>query len=100
MQAQGIRTGDRHAEYDDRGRVTTGWRATGDAVVDGQKVYVAVKDFSGQEGALEFDYDEQVSLTFGSGAVPQPQFPPGTPEYDDYVARLKTDHEPPYDKGI
>lgn len=91
MQAEGIRAGDRHDDHDDRGRVTGGWTATGDAVVrfsdaHGQNmVYVPVTTHDGQEGALAFEPGEQVALTWGAG----PKFPAGTPEYDAYEAELK-----------
>lgn len=110
MQAEGIRTGDRYDELNDRGRVTGGWTATGDAVVafsdaHGQDmVYVPVTTHDGQEGALTFEVGEQVALSFGAG--PQPRFPEGTPEYDAYQAKLKaelekfTAGEAPYDRPI
>ena len=39
-----------------------GWRATGDAVVDGRKVFVPVKRYSGQDGAMEFDFDHEIPM--------------------------------------
>ena len=108
MQAQGIRTGDRCDVHDDRGRVIGGWTADGDAaeivLEDGQrKVAFPVTTHDGQEHTAVFDYDEQVSLTFGYGD-PMPRFPQGTPEYDAYAAELRAElakfvaQEPPYDK--
>lgn len=111
MQAEGIKAGDRHDEYDDRGRVSGGWTATGDAVVafsdahDQDMAYVPVRLHSGQEGALAFEIGEQVSLSWGAGGDMQRtvKYPPGTPEYDAYVTELRAElakwknHEPPYD---
>jgi hypothetical protein len=111
MQAEGIKAGDRHEDYDGRGRVSGGWTATGDAVVafsdaHGQDmVYVPVTLHSGQEGALAFEVGEQVSLSWGAGGDLQRtvKYPPGTPEYEAYAAELRTElaklarREPPYD---
>lgn len=108
MQAQGIRTGDRCDVHDAKGRVIGGWTATGDAVdtilEDGQhKVAFPVTAHDGQEHTAIFDYDEQVPLAFGYGAI-APRFPKGTPEYDAYAAELRAElakfaaGEPPYNK--
>lgn len=39
-----------------------GWRATGDAVVDGLKVFVPVKHYSGQDGAIEFKLNHEIPM--------------------------------------
>lgn len=78
MQAEGIRKGGRYDELNDRGRVTGGWTATGDAVVafsdahGRDMVYVPVTTHAGQEGALSFEPGEPVPLTFGSGPEGDP----------------------------
>lgn len=111
MQAEGIKAGDRHDDYDGRGRVSGGWTATGDAVVafsdahNQNMVYVPVTAHTGQEGALVFEVGEQVSLSWGAGGDLQRtvKYPPGTPEYEAYAADLRAElakfaaHEPPYD---
>lgn len=111
MQAEGLKAGDRHDEYDSRGRVIGGWTVTGDAVVafsdahNQNMVYVPVTLHSGQEGALTFEVGEQVSLSWGAGGDLQRtvKYPPGTPEYEAYADALGAelqkfrDHEPPYD---
>jgi hypothetical protein len=86
MQAEEIRTGDRYDVLDDRGRVTGGWTATGDAVVEDGYVYASVRFHDGQEGTNSWPVGQQVPLSFGAG--PKPPFPEGTPEYDTYRAAL------------
>lgn len=39
-----------------------GWKATGDAVVQGRKVFVPVKFYAGPEGAREFDFDYEIPM--------------------------------------
>jgi hypothetical protein len=107
MQAEGIRTGDRYDMFNDRGRVTGGWTATGDAVItyDDQigrdQVYVPVRYHDGGDGVRVWNVGQQVPLTFGAGQ--QSRFPEGTPEYDEYRAKLRAElakfaaQEPPYD---
>lgn len=67
MQAEGIRTGDRYDALDDRGRVIGGWTATGDAVIDGDTVYVPVRYHDGPEGTNQWRLGSQVPLSFGAG---------------------------------
>jgi hypothetical protein len=87
MQAKALKTGDRYDVTDDRGRVTGGWTATGDAVIgDDGSVYLPVKYHDGQEGTNTWaDPETQVPLSWGAG----PKYPAGTPEYDAYEAGLK-----------
>lgn len=42
--------------------IVGGWEATGDAVVQGRKVFVPVKHYAGQDGALEFKYDYEIPM--------------------------------------
>ena len=69
MQAEGIRAGDRYDVTDDRGRVRGGWTATGDAVIDGSRVYVPVRQHDGRESTRSYAVGEHVDLTFGAGPV-------------------------------
>lgn len=43
-------------------KLVGGWRATGDAVVKGNKVLVPVKNYSGEDGAREFDLNHQIPM--------------------------------------
>jgi uncharacterized short protein YbdD (DUF466 family) len=111
MQAEGIKAGDKSQTYDERGKVVSGWEATGDAVVtfseeDGKDmVFVPVRHYDGGEGARVFEVGTNVPLSWGAGGDLQRtvKYPPGTPEYDAYVTELREelrkfrDHEPPYD---
>lgn len=67
MQAEGIKNGDRHDEYDGRGRVFGGWTATGDAVVEGNSVFIPIRRHDGRETTLVKTLGEQVELSFGVG---------------------------------
>ena len=66
MQAEGIKAGDR---YDHRigGRITGGWTATGDAVVNGNSVLVPVRYHDGAEGVNGYVVGQQVDLSFEAG---------------------------------
>jgi hypothetical protein len=70
MQAEGIKAGDRSVMYDDKGRVLSGWTATGDAVVEGNDVYVPVRHLDGGDGTRIFTKGTQVPLSFGVGGPP------------------------------
>lgn len=71
MQAEGLRKGDRLDQYDQFGKVCGGWTATGNAVVEGDLVYVAVRHHDGQETTNVWHKGEQVPITFGVGTPPE-----------------------------
>lgn len=107
MQAEGIRTGDRHDVYDQFGKIADGWTAISDAEVrNGLHAYVKVRYHDGQETWLHWPVGEQVDLSWGAGGDLQRtvKYPPGTPEYEAYVAELRAElakfaaGEPPYGK--
>lgn len=108
MQAEGIKAGDRHDDYDDHGKATGGWTATGDAVVDGDSVLVPVRYHDGADGWNGYRVGQQVDLSWGAGGDLQRtvKYPPGTPEYDAYAAELRAElakfaaGEPPYDGDV
>jgi hypothetical protein len=72
MQAEGIRKGDRY-DVNSGGRITGGWTATGDAVVEDGWVYVPVRYHDGQEGTNSYQVGRQVPLTFGAGPATCPK---------------------------
>jgi hypothetical protein len=62
MKAQDIKTGDTLTYLNWGRKVMGGWTATGDAVVEGNQVYVPAKDFTGSEGTHIFKLDEEVPI--------------------------------------
>lgn len=61
MKAQDIKTGMTYTIKAGR-HLVGGWRATGNAVVQGRKVIVPVKFYSGEDGAREFDFDHEIPM--------------------------------------
>ena len=69
MQAEGIRTGDRHDDYGHGGQVLGGWTATGNAVVIEGKVYVPVREHDGRELTYVCPAGEHIALSWGAGSL-------------------------------
>jgi len=63
MKAQDIKAGMTYTIKAGK-HVVGGWKATGDAVVsdNGVYVYVPVRFYSGEDGAREFDYDYEIPM--------------------------------------
>lgn len=105
MQAEAIKAGDRYDDFDDQGRVISGWTAIGDAERDGNSVLVPVRYHHGAEGWNGYVVGQNVDLTWGAGGDLQRtvKYPPGTPEYEAYAAELRAELQkfrervPPYD---
>jgi hypothetical protein len=62
MKAQDIKNGDTQTVRNDRGRITGGWKATGDAVVKDGIVYVPVQYFDGQDGTQFYGIETDVQV--------------------------------------
>lgn len=108
MQAEGIKTGDRHDDYDDQGNVTGGWIATGDAVTVDGTVWIPVRHHDGEDDQVIARPGAQIDLSWGAGGDMQRtvKYPPGSPEYEAYAAELRAElakfaaGEPPYDRPV
>lgn len=61
MKAQDVKAGHKHVERAS-GKIVGGWKATGDAVVDGGMVYIPVKYFDGLESAITRIYNAEVEV--------------------------------------
>jgi hypothetical protein len=62
MKAEQIKSGDKYVNRDERGRETSGWTATGDAVVEDGQVYVAVRHHDGGDGVRVFSPGTEVPV--------------------------------------
>jgi hypothetical protein len=62
VKAQDIKLGMSYTMRDSKNRISGGWKATGDAVVEGNEVYVPVRYYDGGDGARVFDLDQEVPI--------------------------------------